>query len=161
MKRISSAVSAASMVMQWIAGTSLVLLMLTTVTDVLLRNVFGKPIPGTYELVGFAGGLVIGLALPMTSWRRGHVEVDSFLPRLPARPRAVIQVLTRVLGAALFAILAWNLFRLGLDLRASGEVSPTLELRFYPVLFGLALAGLLQTCVLCGQIGLVLRGEYE
>jgi len=161
MKWFASAVSGSSTALQWAAGTSLVLLMLTTVTDVLLRNTLGKPIPGTYELVGLAGGLVIGLALPLTSWRRGHVEVDSFLPRLPARLRAAIQFITRLLGAALFTILSWNLFRLALDLRASGEVSPTLELPFYPVVFGLAVASVVQTCVFCGQIGQVVRGEYE
>ena len=160
MRRFLSAVLALSTALHWVAGASLLFLMLITVTDVVLRAI-GTPIPGTYELVGFAGGLAIGLALPMTSWRRGHVEVDSFVIRLSPRVRAAVQITTRLAGVAIFSILAWNLFRLGLDLRASGEVSPTLELRFYPVLFGLAFAALLQTGVLCAQVALIRRGEYE
>jgi len=53
---------------------------------------------------------------------------------------------------ALFLALAWNLVRFGLDLRESGEVSATLELRFYPVVFGLAAASALQAAVLAADL---------
>lgn len=161
MQRLYSWIGGLSTGLHWVAGASLVLLMLTTVADVLLRNLFNRPIPGTYEMVGLAGGLVIGLALPLTSWRRGHVEVDSFIGRVPRPWRSAIHVVTRLLGIALFAILTWNLVLLGLDLRASGEVTPTLELRFYPILFALAGAALAQTVVFCGQMVQVVRGDYE
>ena len=68
--------------LQRVAGASLVFLMALTVLDVVLRAA-GRPIPGVYELVGFAGALAIGLAMPATSWARGHVHVDSLLNRLP------------------------------------------------------------------------------
>jgi hypothetical protein len=61
----------------------------------------------------------------------------------------------------LFALLGWNLVRFGLDLRASGEVSPTLQLRFYPVAFGLAAAALLEVAVLLCHLAKICRGEYE
>lgn len=146
--------------MHAVAGVSLVFLMLLTLVDVILRA-FGHPIFGTYELVGYAGGLAIGLAMPATSWERGHVYVDTFLGWLPRPMRSAINILTRIVGACLFFILAWNLVRFGLDLRGSGEVSPTLELKFYPFVFGLALASLVQAFVLLAHIVMVVRGEYE
>ncbi len=161
MQRVYGWIWGLSVGLHWAAGASLVLLMLTTVADVLLRNLCNRPIPGTYELVGLAGGLVIGLSLPLTSWRRGHVEVDSFIGRVPMPWRAVIQVATRLLGVALFAILTWNLVQLGLGMRASGEVTATLELPFYPILFALAGAALAQAVVFGGQIVQVVRGDYE
>ena len=147
-------------VLHGIGGVSLVFLMLLTVVDVVLRT-FGRPVPGTYELVGFAGALAIGSALPYTSWVRGHVHVDSLITRLPSTGRWVLHVITRLLAIGLFVLLGWNLVRFGLDLRASGEVSPTLELRFYPVAFGLAVACLLQVLVLACSVAAISRGDYE
>lgn len=148
-------------VLHGIGGISLVLLMFLTVTDVVLRA-FGRPVPGTYELVGFAGALAIGCALPFTSWIGGHVHVDSLICRLPTAGQTILQVITRLLGMGLFVLLGWNLVRFGLDLRASGEVSPTLELRFYPVAFGLAAACFLQVVVLAAaNLAAILRSDHD
>ncbi len=160
MGRILSAVFAIATALHVVAGVSLVALMLLTLLDVVLRA-YGKPILGTYEVVGYLGGLAIGLAVPFTSWKRGHVYVDTFLAWLPRPVRTGIHIGTRVLGACLFAVLAWNLMRLGCDLRESGEVSPTLELKYYPFVFGLAAAAVLQALVLLCHIDMVRRGEYE
>ena len=64
-----------SKVMDVVGGVVLSLMMLITVTDVILRFV-GKPITGTYELVFLGGAVVIGCAIPRTSWEGGHVNVD-------------------------------------------------------------------------------------
>ncbi|MFA6109034.1 MAG: TRAP transporter small permease [Candidatus Latescibacterota bacterium] len=143
-----------------VAGVSLIFLMLLTILDVVLRA-FRRPIPGTYELVGFAGAVAIGCAMPLTSWRRGHVYVDFLLGRLPPRLRTTSQVATRLVAAALFGLLAWNLVAFGQDLRASGEVSPTLELHFYPVAFGFAVAAAFQALVLLADLAKIRQGEYE
>jgi TRAP-type C4-dicarboxylate transport system permease small subunit len=149
-----------SRLLHGIAGISLIFLMLLTIADVTLRA-FHRPIPGVYEMVGFSSALAIGLAMPFTSWTRGHVHVDSMLERLPPRGRQAVQIATRLAAAGLFLTLGYNLVRFGLDLRASGEVSPTLEIRFYPVVFGLAAAALLQAVVLLCDIAKVREGSYE
>jgi TRAP-type C4-dicarboxylate transport system permease small subunit len=159
-KNLFGWVETLSRLLHGIAGISLVFLMFLTIADVTLRS-FRRPIPGVYELVGFAGALAIGLALPLTSWTRGHVHVDSLLDRLSLRGRRAVQIATRLAAIGLFLILGVNLIRFGLDLRASGEVSATLELRFYPIAFGLAAAALVQTGVLLCDIVKVMRGEYE
>ena len=160
MARLLSIIRSAGDCMHVVAGVSLVFLMLLTLVDVVLRA-FGAPILGTYELVGYAGGIAIGLAMPVTSWQRGHVYVDTFLAWMPRAVRTAAHIGTRLVGACLFVLLAWNLVRMGLDLRASGEVSSTLELKYYPVVFGLAAAAALQAIVLLGHIDMVCRGEYE
>ncbi len=160
MTRILSVIAKIGNAMHIAAGVSLVFLMVLTLVDVVLRWC-GKPIPGTYELVGYAGGIAIGLAMPVTSWRRGHVYVDTFLAWVPRPVRTAVHIATRLVGAALFAVLAWNLLRFGLDLRASGEVSLTLEFKYYPVAFALAAASAVQAVVLLCHNDKVRRGEYE
>ena len=78
-----SIVQRLSKYMQWIAGAALIFIMLLTVADVALR-LFGRPIVGTYEMVGLGGAVVIGFALPVTSLLRCHIFVDFFIQNLSA-----------------------------------------------------------------------------
>lgn len=160
MTRLTRGVERLSQILQWIAGAALVGIMLLTVCDVILRY-FGHPIKGTWELVGFGGGIAIGLALPITSWKRGHVYVDTFLTPLAAPVRNAINISTRLVSFALFLFIGWNLVQFGLKLRATGEVSPTLEMPFYPVVFGIALGCFLVAIILLSHVVLIIRGEYE
>lgn len=121
-----------------LSGAALVWMMLLTVADVILREL-GRPIIGTYELVAFSGAVVVGFGLPYTSWTRGHVYMEFLVEKIPRRSRNIAYVLTRLMGITLFAVAAYNLFLVGVDLYNSGEVSPTLNFPFYPVAYGVGL----------------------
>lgn len=135
----------------WIAGASLVSMMFLTVADVVLR-LFKRPILGTYELVGFLGALTIGFAIPQTSLDRGHVLMDFLTERLRGLPARMMFMLTRLLGVGLFAIMGWNLFLMGNDLLAKGEVSLTLHLPQHPLAYGISLCCLLECLVLIADL---------
>ena len=159
-QRFLGAVKGTSSVLAVAAGSSLTFLMLLTMADVVLR-ILGRPIVGTYELVAVSGALVVGLSLPLTSWVRGHIYVDSFVSRLPRWARAAMNITTRVMVLALFFLIGWNLVRYGIDLRRAGEVTPTLRVPFYPVVFGVGGSCLFQCLVLVADIVKILRGGYE
>jgi TRAP-type C4-dicarboxylate transport system permease small subunit len=144
-------------VMDVIGGTILTLMMLITVLDVILRF-FKKPITGTYELVFLGGAVVIGCAIPVTSWEGGHVAVDFMLEYFPRGVRKGMEVFTRFLGIAFFFLLGWNLFSLGNDLLKSGEVSLTLHAPYYPAAYILAICAFVQCFVLVAMIAKIIRG---
>jgi TRAP-type C4-dicarboxylate transport system permease small subunit len=160
MKRFLDAVKGASSALSAVAGAALAFLMLLTVADVVLR-LLGRPIVGTYELVAVSGAVAIGLSLPITSWVRGHIYVDSFIERLPRVPRAVIAVVTRLLVLGLFLVAARNLFRYAGSLSRAGEVTPTLHVPFYPVVIGVGVSCLVECAVMIADIVKVLRGRDE
>jgi TRAP-type C4-dicarboxylate transport system permease small subunit len=160
MKRFFDSVKGAASVLSVIAGAALVFLMLLTIADVGLR-ILGRPIVGTYELVGLAGAVAIGLSLPLTSWVRGHIYVDSFVARLPRVPRAILNIVTRLLVLALFFLIGWNLIKYALDLRSAGEVTPTLRVPFFPVTLAVGLSCLVECLVMVVDIVKILRKEYE
>lgn len=81
--------------------------------------------------------------------------------KLPDAPRKGFHLLTRVLSLVLFFLISWNLYKMGVDLQRSGEVSPTLQVPFYPIVFGVGAACLLQCLVLAGDIAKIFRGKYE
>ena len=160
MKGFLAAVKGASSALAAIAGAALTLLMLLTIADVVLRLV-GRPIVGTYELVALGGAIAIGLSLPLTSWVRGHIYVDSFVARLPRLPRAVLNIATRLLVLGLFFLIGWNLIKYGLDLRRAGEVTPTLRVPFFPVTLGVGGSCLIECLVIVADIVKIFRKEYE
>jgi TRAP-type C4-dicarboxylate transport system permease small subunit len=160
MKAFLAAVKGGSSALAAVAAAALALLMLLTIADVALR-LLGRPIVGTYELVALGGAIAIGLSLPLTSWVRGHIYVDSFVARLPRLPRAALNLATRLLVLGLFLVLGWNLLKYAMDLRAAGEVTPTLRVPFYPVPFGVGLSCLLECLVMVADIVKIIRKEYE
>jgi TRAP-type C4-dicarboxylate transport system permease small subunit len=146
--------------MNAIAAVGLTFIMLLTTLDVILR-IFKTPIVGTYELVAFTGGVIIGFAIPMTSWARAHIYVDFLIHKLPEGNRNIANVFTRLMVIIFFIIASVNLFKHGWYLYNTGEVSPTLQLPFYPVVFGIAVACVLECLVLAADIMKILGGKYE
>jgi TRAP-type C4-dicarboxylate transport system permease small subunit len=143
-----------------VAGVTLTLVMGLTVADVILR-ILGRPIVGVFELVAFFGALVIGFSIPFTSWVRGHIFVDFLIMKFSMGVRKGIHVFTRLLGLGLFGLIGWNLMKMGADLQQSGEVSPTLHVPFYPVVYGIGMVCLIQVLVMVADIVKVFKERYE
>ncbi len=153
-------VSKLSRWMNVISGAALIFMILLTVTDVILRS-FRAPVVGTFELVAFSGAVVIGFSLPFTSWLRGHIYVDFLILELPLRARRIANIFTRCLGIGLFLVIASNLIILGMELYNSGEVSPTLHVPFYLVVYGIGICCFVQCLVLVCDIVKIIGGGYE
>jgi len=149
-----------SKVLNSIAGIAVTFMMLLTVADVLLRA-GGHPIIGTFEIVALLLGLVIGFGIPQVSLDRGHVYMEFLLEKLSKRGRNLMNTFTRVLCLILFAFIGYNLFNVGARFHASGEVSPTIQIPFYPVAYGVAVCCLLECCVFFFDIIKIWKGEYE
>ena len=160
MERLLNSVGRLSRLINVIAGMAITFMMLLTVLDVILRS-FRRPIVGTYELVALSGAIVVGFAIPLTSWLRGHIYVDFFTGKLPKAARSIFNSATRCMGIGLFFLIGWNLIKLGMDLQQSGEVSLTLQLPFYPVAYGVAVSCFVQCLVLLADIVKIFRGNYE
>jgi TRAP-type C4-dicarboxylate transport system permease small subunit len=143
-----------------IAGISLTFLMLLTITDVILR-LFKKPVVGTYEMVGFAGAVVIGFSMPLTSYVRQHIYVDFLILKFSQKLRNIFNIATRVLVMALFLLAGWNMFKYAWDLQKSGEVSLTLQMPFYPVAYGVGVCCLVLCLVFVCDIIKIIGGEFD
>jgi TRAP-type C4-dicarboxylate transport system permease small subunit len=149
-----------SKVLNFIAGGAVTFMMLLTVADVLLRA-GGHPIIGTFEIVALLLALVIGFGIPQVSLDRGHVYMDFVLEKFSKRGRKVMNTFTRVLCLFLFVFIGYNLFNVGARFHASGEVSATIKIPFYPVAYGVAVCCFLECCVFIFEIVRIWRGEYE
>ncbi len=160
MKGFLNMIQGVSRFLNIIAGISLTFLMLLTVMDVILRTL-RRPIVGTYELVAFSGAVVIGFAVPLTSWVRGHIYVDVLTLKFQKPLRNLFNITTRCLVTILFFLIGWNLIKYGMDLQKSGEVSLTLQMPFYPVAYGVGVCCFVQCLVMICDILKIVGGEYE
>jgi TRAP-type C4-dicarboxylate transport system permease small subunit len=122
-----------------IAGAALVGTLILTGCDIIGRT-FGHPVPGTYEVVSFASVLVLGLAIPLTSRLKGHVYMDVVIDKVPPLAKRILKVITRLMGAALFLLMGYSIFKVGNSFRTGGEVTPVLSLPFYPIAYALGVA---------------------
>ena len=135
----------------WIAGTAIITMMILTCGDVVLRF-FRRPIPGTYELVCFLGAVAVAFAMAHTTVQKGHVAVSLLVRLFPGRIQGLIESITSTFGFIFFALVAWQSVLYGNDLHASGEVSLTLQLPFYPFVYGIGFSAAAVCLVLLSDL---------
>jgi len=149
-----------SKLLNLIAGIALTFMMFLTVADVLLRA-GGHPIIGTYEIVALLLALVIGFGIPQASLDKGHVNMEFLLEKFSKRGKDVMNTFTRMLCIILFAFIGYNLFNVGAGFHASGEVSATIKIPFYPVAYGVAVCCLLECVVFIFDVVIIWSHKYE
>jgi TRAP-type C4-dicarboxylate transport system permease small subunit len=151
MYRIEKTINTAAEKANWISSAALIVMMLLTTLDVILR-LFKSSVPGTYEIIGLLGALVTSFALGYTSVEKGHIAVDFLVMRFSPTAQALIGSVNALIAALLFGIVTWQSVLYGMDLLNKGQVSPTIQIPVYPFVFGIA-AG-------CGLLTLVLLVEF-
>jgi TRAP-type transport system small permease protein len=118
------------------AGVLLLVLMLFTVVDVILRYVFNAPLRSVYEFTEFLMAAIVFLAVAYTGWVGAHISVDVFAKWLDRPSLRFIPAVLAFMGAALFVLIA---YRAGLETLATmDQVSNLLRWRFYPFRFAVA-----------------------
>jgi TRAP-type C4-dicarboxylate transport system permease small subunit len=160
MQRLLSTVLRISRWMNVLAEVALAFIILITVADVILRS-FKRPILGTYELVALSGGIIIGFSIPITSWMKAHIYVDFVVLKFSDKGKKAFKVATKCLGIILFVIIGANLLLMGLELYQSGEVSPTLHIPFYPMVWSIGACCFFQCLVLFCDIVKTVLVDHE
>jgi len=122
-----------------IASAALVLMMVLSCADIFMRYLFSRPITGTYDVVGLSGAVLVSFALPYTMLKKGHVAVELLVQSLSRGKQLVVETFSHLLGISLFLVLVWQAILLSRDMKAAGEVTPTVHLPFYPVVYCMAL----------------------
>lgn len=123
-------------VLEGVGAISLLAVMLVVLADVIGRNALNTPLPWGTELVEVLMAVLIFALYPVLGWRESHITVD-LVP--VARPlRGFQRLLARLLGVALFAVMAWCVARQALRAADYGEASPMLQLPTAWVLWGVS-----------------------
>ena len=127
----------------WVSVISLVAMVLVTVGEMVFR-MFGKPMAGTVETIGWLSAVTTAFALGYTQIHQGHISIDLFTRRLGPLLQVMVSMLVYLASTVLFVIVTWNVFRHAGVLRETGSLSETMKVIVYPwvYLVSLGCAGL-------------------
>jgi len=122
-----------------VVGGIAVLALMTLATGNVCLRIFGAPYRGAYELVSFLGAVVTAFSLAYTQKRKGHIVVDILSETFSPGVKRVVDSVSYFMTMIFFAIISWVICRWGLRIAASGEVSETLKIAYYPFILCVAL----------------------
>jgi TRAP-type C4-dicarboxylate transport system permease small subunit len=121
-----------------VGGVAVLALMSVATCNVVLR-IFHIPFRGAYEIVSFLGAVVIAFALGYTQQRKGHIVVDILTDKFPKKLSKMFDIVSHLVTTVFFAIVAWQIYRVGMQIWESGELSETLKMIYHPFIFVVSL----------------------
>ena len=142
---------------RFIAGVSgffLIPLMVITAVDVVGRDVFNHPIPGTVELSQYMLAVFIILGLAYTQQVKAHVAVSLFTSRLSRPVQLGLNILGTLLCLFISFIIAWQGWVVGIEEKT---VSDMLRVPQYPFRVLVAVAAFMMCLELLIDLGDSLR----
>jgi TRAP-type C4-dicarboxylate transport system permease small subunit len=141
--RLVNATEAVANAAAYVAGGTLVLLMLLTTADVVGRYFFNSPISGVFDLTHFAVAIMVYLGLAYCAFQSAHVAIELLFDKLPPVAQGFLERIINLAGCLLFAVISWRTVVQSLDVRDMGEASQMMEIPYFPlyclVAFGSAL----------------------
>lgn len=101
-------------VSKYIVMAAIVVLMLLTVTDVILRRFFSSPILGVSEYTQMVMTIIL-LSAPFSAMCNSHIKVDIVTSKLSAPAKKACRLVTLFISAVMAGIMASSAFMAGLD----------------------------------------------
>jgi TRAP-type C4-dicarboxylate transport system permease small subunit len=128
-----------SKVLQKLGGLSLLGMMLLTVADV-IGSIFGHPILGAEEIVALWASILLAFSLPAAHINGAHVGVELLYTKFPLRVKKINNFIIALVSFVLFSLTTWQCYLYADYLRSSGEVTMTLQLPAWVLIFCVSFA---------------------
>lgn len=115
-------------------GSALILfsLILVTCVDVVGRYLFAAPLRGAFEITELLLSALIFAALPLTTERKEHIEVDLINMFFPAKSMRYVTAFAGFFSAALLMTLSWRLAVHALSAAHDGAITNALNIPLAP-----------------------------
>jgi TRAP-type C4-dicarboxylate transport system permease small subunit len=116
-------------------GAALILfaLVLVTCVDVVGRYFLDAPLRGAFEMTELLVAALVFAALPLTTERREHVEVDLLNAAFPLQMNRLVSAAAGLFSACLLTTFAWRLASHATRLTEDGAVTNALEIPLAPI----------------------------
>ena len=144
--------------MRTLSGLMLIAMMLVTCTDV-VGNFLGHPVLGSEEIVSLIAALLIAFVLPAAHEEKAHIGVDIIYIRLSPKIKRINNILLSVMTLVFFGLMSWECYNYAIELKRIGQVSSTLELPFFYVLYAVAFGCTVLTLVIARKLVSLVRGD--
>jgi len=115
-----------------LAGVCFFALMILVLANIIMRNVFGQPITGTFEMVGLLTATGLGLALAHCEMNDGNIAMSIVTDKLPKKMQGVIDIVIYLIALSFWAVVVWQIFGYANSSLANGRVTSTASIPLYP-----------------------------
>jgi len=122
------------------ASTILLLMMLLTFADVVLRYLFNRPMAGAFEVTELLLVVLIFAGLPLVTYDDGHAVMDFIDRLLGPRGTAWLERAVHVLSAAVLFLLAWLIWLKADRIWAYRDATDVLRIVYGPFVYFMAVA---------------------
>lgn len=122
-----------------IGSSVLSVMMFLTMTDVVLRYVFGRPVSGAFEMVQYMMAIVIPFGIVFCAYEKSHVSVEVVFDLLPVRIQKILHCAASFIVLVLFLLTAWQNLLLLNETYETGYTSAVLYIPAYPFVGTIAL----------------------
>lgn len=136
----------------WVGGTFVIVMMLLTVTDVVLRFVFNSPIIGARDYNSLALLIVVTFSTAYSARTGGQVAVEIFDNAFSPAIDFILKMLVHLSGAVMLVILIYHLIIAGSEATLLGEATQELGINFEPFYYILALGMAFYVLILLAEI---------
>lgn len=126
--RIITGIRTVNRLLHYVAGLILVVLMFTTIVDVIGRTFLNRPFRGTVELTEMMMLGIIYLGFGYAEHEGDHISVDLVYSQVGRTMRLVLTVFNGVFGVAVIGLLTWNLYGFADRLEVGGYESAVLKI---------------------------------
>ncbi|WP_374665836.1 TRAP transporter small permease [Ramlibacter sp.] len=133
MRKEASALPARAL--EAVGVVALAVLMLVVLVDVAGRNLFNRPLPWGTELLEVVLAVMVFALYPLLALRATHIVVD--LIPVPAALRLPQRLLSALVGAVLFGVIAYCTGRQAVRSATYGDASALLKIPTAWVLWGM------------------------
>lgn len=135
-----------SQVFYRVGGAAIVLMMLLTAVDVILRNLVNRPMIGSFDLMEYMMAVLVASGLAYVAISKANISADVLFTRLSRRTQTFINIITSFLSFGLVCLVAWQTFAEMKSTRDLGLTSAVLLIPVFPFVavtaFGIALLAL-------------------
>lgn len=139
LKYISGFFQRLSTYLAYIGGFTLFIMMCLTMTDVVGRCLFNRPVVGAFELTEFMVLVIIFAFLAYGQAHKVHINVDLFMIIIPKKLKKFIEILNHIACLAIMILITWMGYEKAIEVLEAGETSPNLILPNHPFVFFLVL----------------------
>jgi TRAP-type C4-dicarboxylate transport system permease small subunit len=118
----------------YIGQFALAAVMLIITANVFYR-IFGKIIPGTYDLIETIVVLVSAFSLPLCELAKKHTNVDMLITLMKDKPRIWLEQFCNLISFVYWITIAWATIRVTFEKAAVGEATDLLKVSIIPFRF--------------------------
>ncbi|MEO0278526.1 MAG: TRAP transporter small permease [candidate division WOR-3 bacterium] len=137
MKSLLARISA---LFNWLAVIALLLMFAIVSADILSSKIFGRPITGAVDYVSLLAVIVASFSVSQTILAGRHIEVEFIVIRLPIPMRKAFNLLSSLLSAGFFALVALKSLSYARHVQLMREATLTERIPIAPFVYAMAVA---------------------